>query len=254
LHTLRSYFETDIRQRKALAGLYDAWGGLWDVSGSLHLYEASHRAFDPSSNAEGAFGNFKVVYDVLKSSEWQVFRPQSPENCWSPQQIFETIKAEFTDFGWSGPVDLLNFPKSGSGLRLESRLAKMKGIKRKSHYPLMTVSKFLHFYNPTLFPIYDTAIIWNRVLNGHFKTDYRSFCERERVPTTVATGEDTAAFLRYYMILASSLLAVAHGSFMQVFVDWLARQPGAELSKRNFNPLKLYATAFEFTVIGATAD
>jgi hypothetical protein len=38
---------------------------------------------------------------------------------------------------------------------------------------------------------------------------------------------------------------------MSVFVDWLGRQPGAELHRRSFDPFTLYATAFEFTVIGA---
>ena len=28
----------------------------------------------------------------------------------------------------------------------------------------MPVSKFLHFYNPGLFPIYDTEMIFNKVL------------------------------------------------------------------------------------------
>jgi hypothetical protein len=65
--------------------------------------------------------------------------------------------------------------------------------------------------------------------------------------------EDTAAFLRYYMDWASSLLLVAHEGFMQVFVEWLEKQPGVELRQRTFDAATLYATAFEFTAIGATA-
>jgi hypothetical protein len=88
---------------------------------------------------------------------------------------------------------------------------------------------------------------------GRFKSDYRDFVQRERILKQVAMEEDTAVFLRHYMVLASSLLAASHGGFMKVFADWFAEQPGANLSKRSFDPMCLYATAFEFTVIGATA-
>jgi hypothetical protein len=152
---------------------------------------------------------------------------------------------------WGGPVSLLNFRKSGTALRLESCLAKMQGIKQKKHFPLMTVSKYLHFYNPELFPIYDNKMIWETVLNGRFKGDYREFCERERIPRHIACGEGTAKWLVYYMLLASDLLSIAHENFMQVFGDWLGEQPGTELPKRKFNPVTLYARAFEYTLVGA---
>jgi hypothetical protein len=149
-----------------------------------------------------------------------VFRPCSPADCWPPQKIFETIKREFHDFSSRGPVSLLNFPTSGTGLRLETCLAKMNGIKPKKGYPLMTVSKFLHFYNPGLFPIYDNEVMWKKVCNGRFKSDFREFCYRERIPNSIVgdSAEDTSAFLRYYMIWASSLLSIAHAGFMQVFI------------------------------------
>lgn len=223
------------------------------MANSLTMYEASRRAFDSSSAPNESLRQFERIYDVLKSNEWQVFRPQSPSVCWPADRIFQTIKQEFTDFAWGGPVTLLNFPASGLGVRLESRLAKMQGLKPKKQYPLMAVSKFLHFYNPSLFPIYDNAVIWEKVLNGRFKSDYRDFVQRERIPQQVAMEEDTAVFLRHYMVLASSLLGVAHSGFMKVFVDWFAEQPGANLTKRSFDPMKLYATAFEFTAIGASA-
>ena len=44
-----------------------------------------------------------------------------------------------------------------------------------------------------------------------------------------------------------------HATFMQVFVDWLDKQPGTEVPKRSFDVATLYATAFEFTAIGASA-
>ena len=38
---------------------------------------------------------------------------------------------------------------------------------------------------------------------------------------------------------------------MQVFVDWLAAQPGTDPGKRRFDPATLYARAFEYTATGA---
>ena len=58
-------------------------------------------------------------------------------------------------------------------------------------------------------------------------------------------------FLPAYMRWANSLLSTAHGSFMQVFTDGLAEQPGADLSRRKSNPKTLYARAFEYAVVGA---
>ncbi len=246
--TLGSYFESADQQLRALNALGD-----WFDPRELDLYDASKCAFDPSSStsADEASRCFNKIYDELASPRWNVFRPQSPADCWPPQRIFETVKREFAEFPWGGCVNLLNFRKSGTGLRLESCLAKMQGIKPKQHFPLMTVSKFLHFYNPELFPIYDNKGIWEKVLNRRFKNDYREFCERERIPHHIAWGEDTATWLRDYMLLASDLLSVGHESFMQVFTDWLKEQPGTELPTRRFDPITLYARAFEYTALGA---
>ena len=246
--TLRSYFETERGQRRALEALGD-----WFDPRELDLYDASQCAFDPSSSEDEAFRKFLRIYDDLASRQWNVFRPCSPADCWPPQKIFATIKREFQEFSPRCPVNLLNFPTSGKGLRLESCLARMNGIKPKKGFPLMTVSKFLHFYNPALFPIYDYEVMWKKVCNRRFKNDFRAFCDRERIPNSIVgdSAEDTAAFLRYYMIWASSLLSVAHAGFMLIFRDWLGQQRGTELSKRKFDPTTLYARAFEYTATGA---
>ena len=78
-----------------------------------------------------------------------------------------------------GPVNLLNFPKTA--LSLESRLAKMRRIKPNQDFPVMTVSKFLHFYNPGLFPIYDTEMIWEKVFKRLTTTSGASALRRESV-------------------------------------------------------------------------
>jgi hypothetical protein len=72
---------------------------------------------------------------MLRSPVWNVFRRRSSEPVWSAQQTFETIRAEFADFAWGGHVNLLNFRNSGLGVRLESRLLKMQGIKLNKNFP-----------------------------------------------------------------------------------------------------------------------
>ena len=255
MQTLRSYFEDDVLQRRALDGFFEAWEGTWPLDEQLlRLYDASQTAFDPSSNADEAFGSFEVIYHMLSSPVYGAFRSRTSAPHWEPRQIFDTIKREFAEFSWRGPVNLLNFSNSRTTVvRLRSCLAKMRGIKANKGFPIMTVSKFLHFYNPALFPIYDSAVIWKKVCDGCFKSDFRTFCDRENLPYQRFKNEDTEDFLPAYMRWANSLLCARHANFMQVFVEWLAEQPGVDLRDRKFDPATLYATAFEFTAIGATA-
>jgi hypothetical protein len=117
----------------------------------------------------------------------------------------------------------------------------------------MTVSKFLHFYNPSLFPIFDTAVVWNKVCNGRFKDDYREFGEREQIPREVWFGDSTLKFIPYYMRWAKSLLSTAHPRFMLVFAEWFEHRCFGLVSKQ-LDLTTLYATAFECTVIGAASS
>jgi len=93
-------------------------------------------------------------------------------------------------------------------------------------------------------------VIWEKVFR-RFKTDFRDFCFNSSIPYDKAINDDTEAFLLHYVEWASSLLSGAHETCMQVFVDWLGEQPGADLHLRMFDPASLYATAFEITAIGA---
>ncbi len=253
VQTLRSYFETPDRQQEALGGYFEAWGGVVSLSKEmLDHYDASQRAYDPLASADEAFRDFTKIYDELRGPNWQVFRPYSPKrDCWPPKQIFETIKREFGTFSWGGQVNLLNFSKSGTRDRFQSCLKEMRGIKPNRGYPHMTVSKFLHFYNPGLFPIYDNKMIWEKVFKD-FDDDFQDFCGSADIPYKKAINDDTETFLLYYMDWANYLLSVAHPAFMQVFINWLGGQPDSRLKGRSFDPASLYATAFEITAIGAT--
>jgi hypothetical protein len=131
---------------------------------------------------------------------------------------------------------------------LASGLSAMAGLKQNTGFPMMAVSKFLHFYNPNLFPIYDREIIEGLVL-VRFKSDYRL----HQSNSGLSAREETPEALLCYYSWAAALMASAHPGFMQTFVDWLSQ----ELPPRKFGGLgsnvlrQLCATAFEFTVIGA---
>jgi hypothetical protein len=62
-------------------------------------------------------------------------------------------------------------------------------------------------------------------------------------------GEDDETFIPFYMRWASHLIRRARPDFMQVFAEWFNGQ--TKTCEKNFDPSTLYATAFEFTVIGA---
>ncbi len=246
--TLRSYFENEVQQLHALDAV--AKRGWLVPSENLNLYDVSRRAFDPALGKSEALKEFENIYGTL-AGRWQVFRPKSSRDCWSSQKIFEKIAGRFSEFSWRGSVSLLTPEEDWARSSLRSPLREMLGIKRKKGYPHMIVSKFLHFYNPALFPIYDNAVIWEKVFK-HFRDDFRDFCTSANIPYKRAVNDDAETFLLYYMGWASSLLSVAHENFMQAFVDWLDKQEGAALHRRKFDPKTLYATAFEFTAIGAT--
>jgi len=213
----------------------------WSIEEKIRLYNASSRAFKPTLPDPKAFDE---VYNILRG--WQAFRGVAVNLCWPPQRVFDTIRNEFSEFAWGGPVALPNFVGSRKGDDLLLKLPTMREIKPNQQYPVVAVSKFLHAYNPSLFPVYDNEVIWEQVFK-RFKNEFREFC---RTSILVYDVGFTPLFLRNYVSWASSISASAHPKFMETFVDWLNKQPGGQLA-RDFDALTLHATAFEFTAIGA---
>lgn len=114
----------------------------------------------------------------------------------------------------------------------------------------MTVSKFLHFRNPSLFPIYDTAVIWNEVF-ARFGEDYQEFCEQWRLDPD-AWG---AGFIANYVCWAGACMQQADSDCMSIFAGWLCAQaPDEARQLAQVRPLNtLFATAWEFIAIGAVS-
>jgi hypothetical protein len=240
--TLKDYF-TASGQRRALVAYADfEKGSAWSVPLKMDLYDLSREAFATT----GSLLAFARIYDNLVSY-WQVFRPHGAAECWDAARIFEAIRRELAGFDHANGVSLMNFDNDKRHSVMFSLMA-LEGMKPNTGYPTMTVSKFLHFYNPSLFPIYDTAVVWNKVF-ARFGNDYRAFCDG----TNLDKSAEDAAFLRNYVSWASSLMTTAAHDFMPSFVAWLED----EMPRKRFAALDqaflrtLYATAFEFTAIGA---
>lgn len=240
--SLKDYF-TASGQQRALAVYADfAKGSAWSVPLKMDLYDLSQEAF----TGTGSLPAFEKICSNLVSY-WQVFRPHGADECWDAARIFEAMRHELAGFDYASGVTLASSNNDKRRSVMFSLMA-LEGMKRNAGYPTMTVSKFLHFFNPSLFPIYDTAVVWNKVF-ARFNPDYRAFCNAANLDPSA----DGAGFLRNYVCWASSLMTDAEPGFMPAFVAWLED----ELPRKRFATLDpaflrtLYATAFEFTAIGA---
>ena len=130
-------------------------------------------------------------------------------------------------------------------------LESMKGLKqlRSGSYPIMAVSKNLHFFNPRLFAIYDNDIVLKKVYRV-FRTDWNS-CYDE---ISVKTHDEGIAFYLAYLLWGGHLIRKAYASFMDDFADWFIEtvRTEGEQAEDFRDQLRLsLAVAFEFVMIGA---
>jgi hypothetical protein len=234
------------KQRQALAAYADfAAKSKWSVLHKMDLYDDSRGAFSSGVGEEERFKSFERIYTAL-NRYWQIFRPYGAKRCWRARQIFDLLQQEFGEFSQSSGICLLNF---GDNRRqaVVRRMKGLKGMKPTCGYPVMAVSKFLHFYNPGLFPIYDGAVVDKRVFRA-FGSDYEEFCTDSGLDSRASGAE----FLGNYMNWGNRLLSSAGPRFMEIFVEWLQENESAAHDVARLSDL--HAMAFEFTAIGATVD
>lgn len=251
---LRGYFETENGQLRALQACRDFLGAKdWPLGDRLRLYEYSRRAFDRAVPVGEALDLFRRIYNELvlppRAGGWGVARKASGP-LWTPEKAFETINKEFAAFAWGGPVTLISVQCSDAKASLLRSLNTLEELKPVAGYPVMAVSKFLHPYNPELFPIYDNEVIRDEVVR-RFRHDFRAFCLGANLSHRVG---NTAAFYVSYIFWGAFFLELANPRFMEIFASWLEKQPAANLAQRSLDASRLYATAFELTIIGAYAD
>ena len=110
------------------------------------------------------------------------------------------------------------YPYRSTGIaEVMDTIAAVKDLKQvKTRHPsFMALSKFLHFFNPTLYPIYDTAVIENLVLHT-FSDDWHGFDKRIHVPN-LHLG---LAYYLKYMVWLADLMAKHNDQIMEVFRKW----------------------------------
>lgn len=224
----------------------------WSVAHKLDLYSSAKIAFELEVSETAKRQAFRHVYDSLRSSGWQVFRNSSGV-CWSSNQIFDALTQECQSCSRQSGLTLATLTEKDSRAKIEHCLKCLGPMKPTARYPAvypwMAVAKFSHFFNPHLFPIYDTKFMWEKVANGTFKTDYVEFCRRRAFKPT----EDTAQFNLQYTFWAAETIQNADEDCMETFGEWFAVQvkglPDNESILENVEAY--YAAAFEMIAIGA---
>ena len=217
----------------------------WDIGTKIDLYRHADTAFGYDQPEYERRQAFYAIYNSLKSY-WKVFR--KAQNYWDADTTFsalDTLRLSRRDSG----TDLISLSAGTHSAGILRELLSLRDLKKNQSYPYMAVSKFLHFANPGLYPIFDTDAIWNTVCNGVFKPDYCNFCSHHQLKPSETSGR----FNLNYTLWASELLQGADPKFMAVFTEWMMRRiPHAK--KSDDLAIKLpsyYATAFEFVAIGA---
>ena len=118
----------------------------WSIEHQVGLYDAAEKAFDDPSDSS----HFARIYNALRGY-WKVFR--GTKGCWGLQRTFD---------------ELMKLPQTLRGRRLSQLqedewrsvwdcIYRLREIKPNKHGPSLTaISKFLHFWNPRLFVIFDS--------------------------------------------------------------------------------------------------
>lgn len=230
-----------------------ASGANWPIRHKLDLYNHAKAAFVLDIPVGQKLEHFSNIYSSLKNY-WKVFR--GCPSYWSEAKVFQMLVAECQPFAQTSSVSLqtLKLPSRECTVILES-LRKFRNLKQTKYYPWMPVSKFIHFYNPALFPIYDYAVMWQQVLNGVFQGDWYGWCLKRGIePLEIdAESESSAKFNVHYSVFAAEAIQQSDSRFMDVFAEWFKSQVGSHPDPYGvLNDIHRYfATAFEFVAIGA---
>ena len=134
---------------------YESWNK--GFRETIDLYKAADKAF----NDQNDLNNFKTVYDTLRRW-WQVFR--HAKQYWTPEETYihlNNLDQGIREISLSG-VRPRDWPRIWDCIY---RIREIKQTEKGSS--LVAISKFLHFWNPRLFIIFDSEVMENWVF-GHY--------------------------------------------------------------------------------------
>jgi hypothetical protein len=248
---LSQYFQTRDSSLHALDQyLLFAAGRQWDIggpTGKLRLYRLGRDAFADDATQPSGPAAFRDAYEMIRA--WPGV--QRGGSLAPASRAFEAIRSTGSQFLYGSGVSLatLTFP-SPEADALEAFLPELKFLKPAQSYPWMAVSKVLHFVNPSLFPIWDTEVMWNGVMRGAFSAEYKAFC----LKNAFRAYENGTVFLRNYWLWAAHYIQRADSDFMAWFADWMRKNYSRDLEKYGMSDsvTSLHATAFELVAIGAS--
>lgn len=144
-HAFKTYVEKYVKREKKA----------WSIEGKLELYNAAANAFDCDAGRD----SFAKLYNELKGS-YQVFR--NAQKFWDIKTAFSRLcelRRKVPGLG----VRRLSQMADSDWRMVWSILQDVRDIKKlKSGDPsLVAISKFLHFWNPRLFVIFDREFVEN---------------------------------------------------------------------------------------------
>lgn len=179
----------------------------WPVNDRAHMYQMSDLAFGPSPD----FESFSRIYNELVRY-WKIGRNGELA---SATEVFRMLVNGCGETSRQSGNTLLNVDV----VAIRNAVRAMRRVKANGEYPHMPASKFLHFYNPSLFPIYDNAVLWERVLHGVFLPEWKGVCREYRINVT----EQSDRFLITYFSWAAEVMRSADP---EVMIDFERRFRG----------------------------
>lgn len=218
----------------------------WRISTRAHLYSLAAQTRSMNYDELQRRESFNELYNVLKRN-WKVGRAGV---LMESDALFDHLNARCRQCNaTSGLTAIRLYREPGIQPVVKRCLNDMKSIKTALEYPQMAASKFLHFWNPCLFPIWDSEVISQKVLIKVFSDECKAACEDQG--SRFRDGSEN--FLLAYTWWAGKLIAEANENLMDYFSGWFIDHTGGtaltEFSKKDI--LIYYATAFEYIAIGA---
>lgn len=206
----------------------------WLTSDRAQIYQISALAFGPVPD----FISFRRIYDWMVSY-WKINRGGGLAPA---ENVFAMLIAGCTATSRHAGSTLLNSDNQA----IQAAIRAMSRVKANSEYPHMAAAKFLHFYNPSLFPIYDDAVMWKRVLNGAFRREWAAVCDEYGIKV----WEPSEKFLITYCSWAAEVMRAADPEVMVEFERRFRELEGQDAVTLG-GTQRYHATAFEYLLIGA---
>jgi len=216
----------------------------WSIRESKYnLYQVAKQTFGVGVGENVRRQHFGTIYDNLRGW-WRIGRNGS---LLSPSEVFDLLMTDECEAcSRSSSISVATLPNTSSQTAIVNCLRRVRGLKKlKSEYPVMAVSKFLHFFNPNLFVIWDREVILGKVYRV-FRDDWDAAYKDIKVET----DDKMMRFYPAYLLWAARAIAEGGCQLIEDFATWFAKTAEAPDCRQEMT--SYYATAFEFIVIGAT--